>query len=72
MMAIIDSSSLTTRTRLPHMGWNCVEAVRQSSLFEGMDMGTRFYFLHSCCFQCHNDEQTISGRDRRYMLDDQP
>lgn len=56
----IDSSSLTTRTRLPHMGWNSVEAVRQSRLFEGIDMGTRFYFLHSYYFHCHNSEDVVA------------
>jgi len=31
---------------LPHMGWNTVEAPRDSVLFEGL-VGQRFYFVHS-------------------------
>lgn len=32
--------------RLPHMGWNLVEAPDGSRLFAGLD-GERFYFVHS-------------------------
>ena len=32
--------------RLPHMGWNTVDAARESELFAGVE-GERFYFVHS-------------------------
>src|SRR3954447_3285503 len=32
---------------LPHMGWNTVTAPDSSTLFAGLDAGTRFYFVHS-------------------------
>jgi imidazole glycerol-phosphate synthase subunit HisH len=32
---------------LPHMGWNTVAAPNGSVLFNGIDPGTRFYFVHS-------------------------
>ena len=32
---------------LPHMGWNTVSAPLGSTLFAGLDAGTRFYFVHS-------------------------
>lgn len=32
--------------RLPHIGWNTVEAAADSKLFEGIE-GERFYFVHS-------------------------
>ncbi|GAA3233837.1 imidazole glycerol phosphate synthase subunit HisH [Actinocorallia longicatena] len=32
---------------LPHMGWNTVRAAEGSKLFDGLDAGTRFYFVHS-------------------------
>ena len=32
---------------LPHMGWNSVKAPSDSVLFEGIDDGERFYFVHS-------------------------
>ncbi|MFD0729505.1 imidazole glycerol phosphate synthase subunit HisH [Planotetraspora mira] len=32
---------------LPHMGWNTVAPPAGSVLFDGLDAGTRFYFVHS-------------------------
>ena len=32
---------------LPHIGWNQVERTRQHPLFDGIDDGTDFYFVHS-------------------------
>ncbi len=32
---------------LPHMGWNTVRPPSGSTLFAGLDEGTRFYFVHS-------------------------
>ncbi|MDR1314828.1 MAG: imidazole glycerol phosphate synthase subunit HisH [Deltaproteobacteria bacterium] len=33
--------------RVPHMGWNTVETKSRSSLFEGVEPGSQFYFVHS-------------------------
>jgi glutamine amidotransferase len=33
--------------RVPHMGWNTVAPPADSVLFDGLDDGTRFYFVHS-------------------------
>jgi len=32
---------------LPHMGWNTVDPAHGSVLFAGLDVGERFYFVHS-------------------------
>lgn len=34
---------------LPHMGWNQIKAEQSSPLFEGIDDGSFFYFVHSFC-----------------------
>ncbi|MBV8929864.1 MAG: imidazole glycerol phosphate synthase subunit HisH, partial [Mycobacteriaceae bacterium] len=36
---------------IPHMGWNVVQAGPTSTLFDGLDAGTRFYFVHSYAAQ---------------------
>ena len=33
--------------KIPHIGWNEVEPRGGSRLFDGIDPGTRFYFVHS-------------------------
>lgn len=52
-----DASDLAHRTRLPHMGWNQIRPLGENRLLEGLEDGSRFYFLHSYYFQCRN------GRD---------
>ena len=36
---------------IPHMGWNVVDAPGSTTLFDGMDADTRFYFVHSYAAQ---------------------
>jgi glutamine amidotransferase len=36
---------------VPHMGWNVVDAAPGSTLFDGLDADTRFYFVHSYAAQ---------------------
>jgi glutamine amidotransferase len=36
---------------IPHMGWNTVAAADGSTLFDGLDDATRFYFVHSYAAQ---------------------
>ncbi len=36
-----------TKTKVPHMGWNQVEILKQSKLFNGIPDKSFFYFAHS-------------------------
>ncbi|KJX75215.1 imidazole glycerol phosphate synthase subunit HisH [Mycobacterium lepromatosis] len=36
---------------VPHMGWNVVNFAPGSALFKGLDVGVRFYFVHSYAAQ---------------------
>ena len=48
--------------KVPHMGWNRVERVRPSSLFEGMAQEEAyFYFAHSY-YAAPQDERMVVGR----------
>ncbi len=40
-----DSSGV--KLKVPHMGWNRVEQFRQHPLWDSIDDGSRFYFVHS-------------------------
>ena len=55
-----DPTSFEQPTLLPHMGWNTVEPVDPHPLFEGVDLSTGYYFLHSYFFECA-DRQNVLG-----------
>jgi glutamine amidotransferase len=43
---------------LPHMGWNKVYSVRENPLFDGIDDGAHFYFVHG--FSIAKYEHTLA------------
>jgi glutamine amidotransferase len=43
---------------IPHMGWNTVQAADGSTLFAGLDVDTRFYFVHS--YAVHDTEGGVT------------
>lgn len=54
-----DPASFRQTTHLPHMGWNSVEPTQAHPLFDGVDLATGFYFLHSYYFECHDPENAL-------------
>jgi imidazole glycerol-phosphate synthase subunit HisH len=50
----------TERLRVPHMGWNDVRPVSGCGLFDGLDTGARFYFLHSFYLHCERREDAVA------------
>ena len=45
--------------KVPHMGWNEVEWVRDHPVFAGITSGTRFYFVHS--YACDAEAGDVVG-----------
>lgn len=39
--------SLPNKVKVPHMGWNTLELVKQNELFDGVPDGSYVYFVHS-------------------------
>jgi glutamine amidotransferase len=58
-----DPSTLVHDTRLPHMGWNNVQPVVKTGLFQDIDSDCRFYFLHSYYFHCKKKEDILAVTD---------
>jgi glutamine amidotransferase len=42
------------RFKIPHVGWNTLNYLRGSHLFEKMEQNSEFYFVHSYHIQCNN------------------
>jgi glutamine amidotransferase len=47
--------------RLPHIGWNDVEAAPGSALFAGVGPVSDFYFVHSWHLVCHDDRDVAAS-----------
>ena len=48
---------------MPHLGWNCIQIVRETPLFRDMQEGKRFYFTHSYYAAELNDDIVIALAD---------
>jgi len=52
---VLKMRSRSPEERVPHVGWNEVNAVEGSPIFEGIRPGADFYFVHSYYVQCAED-----------------
>jgi glutamine amidotransferase len=52
-----------SRFKVPQMGWNRVRQVRAHPLWDGIEDGAWFYFVHSYYAQPDNPEDTIGEAD---------
>ena len=55
-----ESIGIDENLKLPQIGWNIVEKLSNNKLFEGLDDGKRFYFLHSFFYKCSDDKNSIA------------
>lgn len=51
-----------TPIRVPHMGWNTIDLQQECELFEGVEEGSNFYFVHS--YFPAPDEKYVIGTTR--------
>jgi glutamine amidotransferase len=61
------SEQRSARLPLPHMGWNDVQPRSGSPIFSGLEVDSRFYFLHSYFFEC--DDAGHRAATASYGLD---
>ena len=46
--------------KVPHMGWNSVEMVHNSHIYDNMYTEPRFYFVHSYHMKCEDDSDVLT------------
>ena len=56
----IDESLLKQKPKLPHLGWNSIEILKENALLKQIDETFGFYFLHTYYFECENNEDVIA------------
>lgn len=49
--------------RVPHVGWNSVEILSPSPLFDGIPSGSDFYFVHSYHYQADDTSHVLASTD---------
>jgi len=54
--------------KVPHMGWNQVRIVRQHPIFEGIEDGSHFYFVHSYYPRPENPDVVIGETEYGVMF----
>ncbi|WP_439136086.1 imidazole glycerol phosphate synthase subunit HisH [Pseudomaricurvus sp.] len=47
--------------KVPHMGWNQVTQLTDHPLWQGIENGSRFYFVHSFYIQAEKREQVVGS-----------
>lgn len=62
-----EGSASGERLKVPHMGWNQVSQTMDHPLWQGIDSGSRFYFVHSYYVEC-TAPSVISGKSH-YGID---
>jgi glutamine amidotransferase len=60
------ATSCSPTLKIPHMGWNTTTVHTQSALFEGLDEGARFYFVHSYHSVCNDESNCIAKTQYGY------
>ncbi len=54
-----DETQLVPGEKIPHMGWNEVEILKESKLCSDMKQYSRFYFVHSYYMICDEDNDKL-------------
>jgi imidazole glycerol-phosphate synthase subunit HisH len=49
--------------KVPHMGWNTIEIRKHHPLLSNLDVGSRFYFVHSFYVRCHHPDSVLAETD---------
>lgn len=54
-----DKSLIPDKPKIPHLGWNSIEIIRECPLFKDIDSEVGFYFVHSYYYECADEFNVI-------------
>lgn len=60
---LFDKETIKRKPKIPHMGWNQVNPLKDQAIFSGVDYEVGFYFLHSYYFEPENEEDILATSD---------
>lgn len=56
----IDANTIHHKPKLPHLGWNSIEIIKNNVLLHEIDPQFGFYFLHTYYFECEDQNNVLS------------
>lgn len=56
----IDANTILHKPKLPHLGWNSIEIIKNNVLLREIDPKFGFYFLHSYYFECEDQNNVLA------------
>lgn len=56
----IDANTIFHKPKLPHLGWNSIEVVKNNVLLQDIDPLFGFYFLHTYYFECEDQNNVLA------------
>lgn len=56
----IDSNLILQKPKLPHLGWNSIEILKNNVLLQEIDPQFGFYFLHTYYFECEDQNNVLA------------
>lgn len=59
----IDDTTIISKPKLPHLGWNSIKIQKENKLMDNIDPEFGFYFLHSYYFDCTDINDVLSTSD---------
>lgn len=61
--------NLAQNYKVPHMGWNLVNKMKENDLINSLDEPARFYFVHAYAVQVDNQEDALLQTDYGHTFD---
>ena len=57
----LENQEIYKNFRIPFIGWNKIEFKKRSSLFDYINVGNFFYFIHSYCVKLESSKDSIAS-----------